>query len=183
MRMLNVPATWLIGILVAIALFVGGLHAQTTNNSNPESFPNYLGRPATPVICVDATGAPTGCVGGVENGYPSNSTPITASATGTTASVSASLAAASGKTTYICGWMISADATTPIVGSMTITGTITGTLTQRQSVGTAPLTITTSPTPYQPCIPASAPDTAIAVNSVAASTGGNTAVNVWGYQL
>lgn len=118
-------------------------------------------------------------------GYPTGATPITASATGTTAAVVATLAAsATGKTTYICGFIITADATALTTGAATVTGTITGTLNFIQAVaavtnGTSVL----SPPAFTPCIPGSAVNTAIVVTSAAAGTGGNTAVSTWGFQL
>lgn len=81
-----------------------------------------------------------------------------------------------------------ADTACTTVGSVnysaegTITGTITGTLSLIQSVGTSPA-VSTLAVPFTPCIPASASNTGIAVNSVAASTGGQTSVVVSGFQL
>lgn len=128
-------------------------------------------------------GAGTAAIGTVGPGYTSAQTPITASATGTTAAVTATLAATSGKTTYICGFYISAAATAGTAVDATITGTITGTLNFVEGVGatTADGAGNLSQT-FTPCVPASAADTAIAVNSGAAGTGGNTAVSAWGYQ-
>jgi hypothetical protein len=118
--------------------------------------------------------------------YPANATaaaaPITASATGTTGATTATLAGVSSKTTFICGFTITSDATAALAGSATVTGTITGTMNYIQNVGgaTAAGILTQS---FAPCIPASTTNTGIAVNSVAAGTGGNTAVTAWGYQL
>lgn len=114
--------------------------------------------------------------------YPSGATPITASTTGTTGATTATLAGTSAKTTYISGFTITSDATAAIAGAATVTGTITGTLNYIQNVGGA--TASGILTQYfNPAIPASATNTGIAVNSVAAGTGGNTAVTAWGYQL
>jgi len=114
--------------------------------------------------------------------YPSGATPITSSATGTTAATVATLAGASSKTTYICGFTITADATAALAGAATVAGTISGSLNYIQSVGsaTAAQLLTQS---FVPPIPASATNTAITVTSAAAGTGGNTAVTAWGYQL
>jgi hypothetical protein len=54
--------------------------------------------------------------------------PVTASATGTTASVTATLAASVGLTNYICGFSIRANASAAITGNATVTGTFGGTL-------------------------------------------------------
>lgn len=116
------------------------------------------------------------------SGFPSGATPITASATGTTGVTTATLAATSGKTTYIAGFSIGAVATTAINGAATVTGTVTGTMSFLQGVGAAPAVVTTR-NDFHPAIPASATNTAIAVNSIAAGTAGVTNVSAWGYQL
>lgn len=109
-------------------------------------------------------------------------TPLTASATGTTAATTATLAGATSKTTYICGWSVDADATAATVGDMTVTGIITGTLTRRQGVAAVAAGTASTSQIYSPCLPASATNTGIAVVSIAAGSGGHTDVNVWGYQ-
>jgi hypothetical protein len=105
---------------------------------------------------------------------------ITASATGTTAATTATPAAA-GVTTYICGFSIDANATTAVFGNATITGTISGTMNFTQPVGTAPAVGTLNRI-FSPCIPASAINTAIAVNSIAAGALGVVSVTAWGFQ-
>jgi hypothetical protein len=118
-------------------------------------------------------------------GYPINSTPITASTVGTVAAVVATLPAAVGKTTFICGFsMTSGGNTAAVTGLGTIVGTIGGTLnfayvapiagTQgRLIVNFAPV-----------CVPASAQNTAIVVTQPAAGAGTvEAAVSTWGYQL
>ena len=108
---------------------------------------------------------------------------ITSSNTGTTLATGTSLAAVQGKTTYICGWSVSADATGATETALTVTGTVTGTMNYRMSVAAlANGTAQTSQT-YTPCIPASAPNTAISVNAGAAGAGGNEAVSAWGFQF
>lgn len=114
---------------------------------------------------------------------PTGATPITVSATGTTAATAATLPGVSGKTTYISGFTISSDATAATVGNATVVGVITGTLTYRQSVGAVASATATLSQNYNPPIPASATNTAIVVTSAAAGTAGNTTVNAWGYQL
>jgi hypothetical protein len=115
---------------------------------------------------------------------PFNSAPctaVTASATGTTAAVPVTLPAVSGKTTYICGFQITASATAAVSVPATVTGTISGTLNYNQPVGAAssiPLIVA-----FNPCVPASAINTAIVVTSGAAGTAGVTAVTVTGFYL
>lgn len=114
--------------------------------------------------------------------YPAGATPVTATATGTTAATTATLPGVAGKTTYICGFTISADATTAVAGAATVTGTISGSLNFIQNVGAATAAGILI-VPFNPCVPASAVNTGIAVVSAAAGIAGNTAVNAWGYQL
>src|SRR6478672_9816038 len=97
---------------------------------------------------------------------PIGATMITASAIGTTGVTTATLPAAAGVTTYICGFSIDANATTAVFGNATITGTISGTMNFTQPVGTAPAVGTLNRI-FSPCIPGSAINTAIAVNSIA----------------
>ena len=130
------------------------------------------------VVCTTANPVPVSLAGPL----PFGATPITASATGTTASVSATLAGVASKTTYICGFTITSGATLGLGGSATVTGTITGTLNYVQPVSALPAVGQLSQS-FAPCVPASAANTGIAINSAAGGVGGNTAVAAWGYQL
>lgn len=114
--------------------------------------------------------------------YPSGAVPVTNSSTGTTGATVATLPATAGKTTYIAGFTITADATAAIAGAATVAGTVSGSLNYIQSVGaaTAAQQLTQN---FNPPIPASAANTAITITSAAAGVGGNTAVTAWGYQL
>jgi hypothetical protein len=115
--------------------------------------------------------------------YPVGAVAETASATGTTAATTATLAATSGKTTYVCGLSIRANATAAATGNATVTGTVTGTLNFTQ--WTAPLAsgLGTTEETFNPCLPASATNTAIAVVSAAPGIGGVVSVSAWGYQM
>lgn len=114
--------------------------------------------------------------------YPATATPITASSTGTTGAVVATLAANATKTNYICGFTISSTATAAIAGTATVTGTISGTLSYVQGAGVSPAVVTLTQS-FNYCIPSSAINTAITATSIAAGAGGVTSVVVWGYQL
>jgi hypothetical protein len=123
----------------------------------------------------------TPCV--AEPYFPIGAISITASATGTTAATTATLAAAAGRTNYLCGFSIRANATAAATGNATVTGTITGTLNFTQ--WTAPLASglgVTEPPVGPPCIAASAQNQAIAVISAAPGSGGVVSVTAWGYQ-
>lgn len=125
--------------------------------------------------------------------YPANqttgvlATPITAnSGNVAAATATATLAAAAGKTTYICGFSItSAGSTAAAVVSPTITNTITGTLTfTYASVAGATLANQPLIVPFNPCVPANAANTAIPVSLPSLGAGNtNTTVNAWGFQL
>lgn len=122
--------------------------------------------------------------------FPVNSTtgvaanPVTNSATGTTAATTATLPGAAGKTTYICGFSIRANATAAATGNATVTGTVSGTMnfTQWTAPAASGIGITEPPLGAE-CIPASAANTPIAVNSAAPGAGGIVSVSAWGYQL
>jgi hypothetical protein len=108
--------------------------------------------------------------------------PVSISATGTTAATAATLPATSGKTTYLCGFSITAAATLGTTGTATLTGPIGGTMSFIQPVGLLS-TGGQLPLSFNPCLPASATNTAFVLTSAATGLGGVTAVNAWGFQL
>jgi hypothetical protein len=117
------------------------------------------------------------------NGYPAGSTPETISATGTTTATTATLATGASVTTYICGFSIRANATAAATNNATVTGTITGTLnfTQWTAPNASGLGVTEEI--FNPCVPASAVNTSIAVVSGAPGASGVVSVTAWGYTL
>lgn len=119
------------------------------------------------------------------SGYPLGATPVLNSATGTTAGATATLAAAAGQFTYLCGFSVSpGSATTAITITITTTGLASN---QTLSVG-APVTAvgTTGVNQYSyftPCLRSTAVNTAVTVVAGALGTAGvGQAVNAWGYQ-
>lgn len=99
---------------------------------------------------------------------------ITASATGTTGAVTATLAAAAGKVTYLCSVQIGEAGTgTATATTSNITG---GTL---NYVVTAPGNFTVT---YLPCIPANAPNVSIPVATAANASATAVAIALSGYQ-
>jgi hypothetical protein len=123
---------------------------------------------------------------GAAGPYPANATPLVAIATGTTGAVAATFAAQPGRKNYICGFSVSpGSAATAITIQVTVTGLLTGTMTWAvgapvTAAGTTGTTLTQN---FNPCIPASAINTAIAVNSGALGTSGiNNDVQSWGFQ-
>jgi hypothetical protein len=115
--------------------------------------------------------------------YPVGAVPITASATGTTAATTATLAGTTGKTTYVCGYSIRANATANTNVTNTLTGVISGTMSSAMWVPANTAGLGVDEQIFQPCIPASAANTAIAAVSGAPGTGGVVTVKAWGFQL
>ena len=115
-------------------------------------------------------------------GYPTGSSPITASATGTTGALSATLTGSPGQTTYICGFVLTSGGTaTAIVTNTTVTGTISGSLNfayVNVSSGQGALGVA-----FPVCIPANNTNTAIVVNMPAGNTGTVASLFAWGYRL
>lgn len=136
---------------------------------------------ATAAAAVPAGTNTIGTVGQLP--YPVGATPITASATGTTGATTATLAGTGGKTTYICGYSIRANATAATTVTNTITGVITATLSSIMWIAPAASGIGIDEQIFSPCIPASATNTGIAVVSGAPGTGGLVSSKGWGYQL
>jgi hypothetical protein len=116
-------------------------------------------------------------------------TPVTATATGTTGAIAATLPAVAGKTTYICGFYYAG--TNATAANTTTTVTVTGVITATMSFAFATLAagaaVPNSPAvdeQFAPCISASAINTAIAVNGPALGAGATLAtVTAWGYYL
>lgn len=120
--------------------------------------------------------------------YPTNATTttptaVTASATGTTAATAATLGATASVTNYVCGFDVTADATALATGTAVLSGTISGSLSYLYTITAVTNGTTTLSRTFNPCIPASAANTAITMTSAAAGTGGNTIVNIFGYRL
>lgn len=115
--------------------------------------------------------------------YPVGATPITASATGTTGATTATLASVGGKTTYICGYSIRANATAATTVTNTITGVITATLSSIMWVAPLASGIGIDEQIFSPCVPASGTNVDIAIVSGAPGSGGTVSSKGWGYNL
>lgn len=127
--------------------------------------------------------AGTQIIGNVGVIIPAGATAITASATGTTAATTATLPGAVGKTTYMCWSSVRANATAATTVTDTITGVVTGTLSRSLWIAPAASGLGVDEMIYNPCVPASATNTGIAIVSGAPGTGGVVTVNGGGYQL
>lgn len=119
--------------------------------------------------------------------YPSGATAITAdSGNQANANAVATLAAVSGKTTYITGFACTASgATAALVVTVSVAGVVTGTL---HFTFVAPAGVTAQATPlivqFPEPLPASAPNTAIVVTLPALGTGNtNATATAYGFQM
>jgi hypothetical protein len=106
--------------------------------------------------------------------------PITASATGTTGAITATLTGVAGRTTYICGFVVTSGGTTGALAvNLTVTGTIGGTLNFTYifvSSGQGLLGVA-----LPGCIASSGQNTNIVVNVPAGGAGTTVAATAWGY--
>lgn len=164
-------------ILVLILSLLPSLAlAQTTRN------PCYTSQSAT------AEGI-TNCIGvGTNNplpvatvGYPAGSEALTGNATGTTGAVVGTLAAAAGKTTYVCGIHVDAIGGTATIGPVTLAGIVGSSMVfygASSATGNQGIPFST----FMPCIPASATNTAITLTTTANGTATGVSVNMWGYR-
>lgn len=112
--------------------------------------------------------------------YPNGATPITGNAAGTTGSVVGTLSGTSGKTTYICGFDVSALGGTAAVGPITVAGLIGSSMIYQFSSLAAGNTLQKN---FPVCVPASAQNTSITITTTADGTASAVDVNSWGYQL
>jgi hypothetical protein len=109
------------------------------------------------------SGVPTGAI-------------ITGNATGSTAAVTGTLAAVANKTTYICGFSVSSTGSAA-VSPITVAGIVGSSMVfQNLSAGAGILQQA-----FYPCVPASAPNTAITVTTTADGTATAVNVNSWGF--
>lgn len=128
---------------------------------------------STPYLTVDSYGRLCSNIG------PSAAQTITGNATGTTGAVVGTLAAAAAKTTFICGFDVSAIGGTAAVGPITIAGTVTSSMVYQLASTATGVTLSRT---FTPCIPASAVNTAITITTTADGTASAVSVNSWGYQ-
>lgn len=115
--------------------------------------------------------------------YPLSAIPVTVSATGTTLSISATLAASgAGLKTYLCSYSVRANATGATTVSNTIGGVITATLTHMMWIAPAASGLGVDEQIFMPCVPSSAVNTAIVVTTGAPGAGGQISATATGYQ-
>lgn len=119
---------------------------------------------------------------GQSSQFPTASTPLSGNSTGSTGAVVGTLAAASGKTTYICGFNVQAIGGTATVGPITIAGLVGASQVYQTDVNSATVGKTVASATFSPCIPASATNTAITITTTANGTATAVDVNSWGYR-
>jgi hypothetical protein len=146
-----------------------GMCLNTSNKAVPCSAANVVPSP------VSVTPFPTNPATQVA------ATPISGNATGSTGAVVGTLAGAAAKTTYICGFNVQAIGGTAAVGPITVAG-LNGSSQVYQGSSTAAGGTVASGS-FNPCIPASAVNTAITITTTADGTATAVDVNSWGYQL
>ena len=107
--------------------------------------------------------------------FASGATAISGNASGTTGAVVGTLAAAAAKLTYLCDFDVSALGSANTVGPIVVAGLLGGSRTFQASTLAAGIEYYKSEH-FNPCLPASAVNTAITITTTAAA--GGTAVNV-----
>lgn len=171
-------------------VIIGAQVVSACGNQSLAVSPAIVTIDATGKLCVNSVGGTqTVVVSGtipatvqLSNIYPLGATPVTASGTGTSSAVTISLGSAGSKTTYICGFTITANALALATGTATVSGTISGSLQYLESILAATNGVATTSQNYNPCIPASATNVPVSVITASAGTSGNTAVDAWGFQ-
>ncbi len=139
---------------------------------------------ATPTVTATAeasVGSPsvvTVVTPATNGGFPTAATAITGNATGTTGAVVGTLTAVAAKTTYICGFNVSAIGGTAAVGPITIAGLITSSMVFQLAASASGNFISQT---FTPCVPASAVNTNITTTTTADGTATAVSVNSWGY--
>lgn len=105
-------------------------------------------------------------------------TVVTGNSTGTTGAVVGTLAGASGHTTFICGFNVSAVGGTAAVGPITIAGIAGSSMVYQLASAASGSSVGNT---FSPCVPASAANTAITITTSADGSASAVDVNSWGY--
>lgn len=129
--------------------------------------------PVSATAPLPITGATSG------GGFPSAATAITGNAVGTTGAVVGTLSGAASKTTYICGFNISAVGGVAAIGPITVAGLVGSSQVYQLNSAAIPVNLTQN---FNPCIPASAANTSITITTTANGTATAVDVNSWGYR-
>lgn len=187
--MINYLSKLLLGGLLLLAA-VGPAYDQSSGRSaGGQTVPGQAPFCFTGVTNADGTLAVVPCnaanplpvaIGSAAPGTaPVGVTMITGNGTGTTGAVTGTLAGTALKTTYICGFAISAIGGTATIGPITIANTLTSNMIYHAASSAAGTNFTQT---FSPCIPATAANTAITVTTTANGTATAVDVNSWGFQ-
>jgi hypothetical protein len=162
-------------VTLLAALLSTSANAQTVGCTGP------TGGNCIPTVAFTPTGQVT-----TANPIPVNAQPtaigvITGNSTGTTGAVVGTLAGTAGKTTYICGFNVSTVGGTAASSPITVAGLIGSSQVYQTPVNATGGQIVVTQN-FNPCIPASAVNTAITVTTTAAVGATAVDVNSWGFQ-
>jgi hypothetical protein len=156
-----------------VALFFLLLSTITCSAQNEFATANGKTAPGVVSLCTDTTGTAAPC----QN--TAAVTQIQGNGTGTTGSVVGTLAGVASKTTYLCDFDVSAIGGTATVGPIVVAGLLGGSKTYQLASATAGTTMSKV---FNPCLPASAANTAITITTTADGTATAVDVNSSGYQ-
>lgn len=169
--------------LVAGMLSLATAAAQTPNITGNEFATQTAGKtvPGAMQMCINpATGYAVPCPGSGAGGtVNASATQIQGNAQGSTAALVGTLAAAAGKTTYICDFDVSAIGGTAAVGPVTIAGLLGGSKVYQMSSSAGGVLLSRN---WSPCLPASAPNVPITVTTTADGTATAVDVNSSGFR-
>lgn len=156
--------------------------AQVSDQDHTWSTPGNAQVNGQVQLCTNASSLAVPCQNGTTAaGYPAGATPIVAVGAGSTASVAAAIAGASGKTSYICGFQISSLGGTATSGPVTMTN-VSATMTFQLGVNSGTATATNFTQTFSPCLPSTTVNTTITVATTANASGTAVDVQVWGYR-
>lgn len=163
-------------------VFVGGLvyaYAQSPQANNETSAKQWCYAPTNGLEDWQPCSPTNPLAVTTSSALPSGSTAIIGVGTDTTGAVVGTLAAAAGKTTYICGLDVSAIGGTATIGPIVVAGLKGGSFTYQLAATASGNTLSRT---FTPCLPGSAANTAITVTTTADGTASAVDVNSFGYQ-
>lgn len=173
----------LAAVALVTALFCACAQAQTPNTAGNEFRTNTPGKNVvgTVTMCIDQTTKfAIPCAGNGSGGTANAAaTQIQGNAQGTTGAVVGTLAGAAGQTTYLCDFDVSAIGGTAPIGPVTIAGLLGGSKIYQMSSSAGGVLLSKN---FNPCLPASALNTAITITTTANGTATAVDVNSSGFR-
>lgn len=181
-------------ILTVAAAWLFPVMAQSPNTDTYFYTPGGGGVNGAVGMCLNTSNKAVPCSGLNVQPSPVSTTPyptnpatgvgaaaISGNAAGTTGAVVGTLAGAATKTTYICGFNVQAIGGTAAIGPITIAGLIGASQVYQGSSSAGGGVVAAAQ--FNPCIPASAVNTAITITTTADGTATAVDVNSWGFQF